>query len=129
MIHIDNLELVREDIPMSGAHASPVQYVIMEGVIILLMHALTEGPGWLLRYQGNINIYCHVVIANELRRLGIDPPADLQAQSNQESVNEEEPELGRVSRQSFPTSSLSLLRDPIFSLGEQVQRLMGHMIR
>ena len=56
MIHIDNLELVRDDIPMSGAHASPVQYVIMEGVIILLIHALTEGPGWLLRYQGNMFI-------------------------------------------------------------------------
>ena len=73
-------------------------------------------------------VYCRIVIANELRRLGIDPPADLQPQSNQESVNEEEPELGLVSQQSFPTSSLSLLRDPIFSLGEQVHRLMGHMI-
>ena len=56
VIQIDSIELVRDDIPMSGAHASPVQHVIMEGVIILLIHALTEGPGWLLRYQGNIFI-------------------------------------------------------------------------
>ena len=66
---------------------------------------ISETPRQYIEYR--------VVIANELRRLGIDPPADLQAQSNQESVNEEEPELGLVSQQSFPTSSLSLLRGPI----------------
>jgi len=47
-------------------------------------------------------------MANELRRLGIDPPADL----NEESADREEPELGLVSQQSFPTNHLSLLRDP-----------------
>ena len=53
-------------------------------------------------------VYC-VVIVNEMRRLGIGPPVDLHAQSDQESANEEGPELGLVSQRSFLTSSLSLL--------------------
>jgi len=55
-----------------------------------------------------------VVIVNELRRLGIDPPAAL----NEQSANEEEPELGLVSHQSFPRSSLSLLRDHNVFIGD-----------
>jgi len=53
-----------------------------------------------------------VVMANELRRLGIEPLADLHEQSDQVSAEEEEPELGLGSQQSFPTSNFSLLRDP-----------------
>ena len=60
----------------------------------------------------------HVVIANELRRLVIDPPVDLCAQSDQESANEEELGLGLVYQQSFPTSSLSLLQDPNIFIGD-----------
>ena len=55
-----------------------------------------------------------VVMANELRRLGIDPPAGL----NEESDDGEEPELGLVSQQSFPTNSLSLLQDPNIFIGD-----------
>ena len=59
-----------------------------------------------------------VVIANELRRFGIDLPADVREQSDQASANEEEPELGLVSQQSFPIISLSLLRDPTTFIGD-----------
>ena len=53
-------------------------------------------------------------MANELRTLGIDPPAGL----DEESDDGEEPELGLVSQQSFPTNSLSLLRDPNIFIGD-----------
>ena len=61
----------------------------------------------------------HVVMANELRRLGIDTPAGL----NEENGEGEEPELGLVSQQSFPTNSLSLLRDPNIFIGDTHQSL------
>jgi len=55
-----------------------------------------------------------VIIANELKRLGINPPVDL----NEQSTDEEEAELGLVSQKSFPTNSLSLLRDPNLFIGD-----------
>ena len=58
--------------------------------------------------------YC-VVMANELRRLGIDTPAGL----NEENGKGEEPELGLlVSQQSFLTNRFSLLRDPNIFIGD-----------
>ena len=55
-----------------------------------------------------------LVMANEVRWLGIDTPAGF----NEENGEGEEPELGLVSQQSFPTNNVSLLRDPNIFIGD-----------
>jgi len=107
VIQIDNLKLVREDLPEQRTcftcamndHGRSGHTT--EACTDRRPRVASEIPGQYIAYR--------VVITNELRRVGIDRPVDLRVQSDQESANEEEPELGLVSQQSFPTSSLSLL--------------------
>ena len=96
VIQIENLEMVEEDVPewrtcltceMHGhTNAARTDRRPSEA---------SETPRQYIDYR--------VVMANELRRLGIDTPAGL----NEESGEGEEPELGLVSQQSFPATSLS----------------------
>ena len=96
VIQIDNLELLGEDVPKrrkcftcaTFGHSRSGYTTEVCTDRRLMGDSATSGQ----------YINYHVVIANELRRLGIDPPADWCAQSDQESANGEEPELGLVSQ-------------------------------
>ena len=81
---------------------------------ILLQHAHTDRRPREASETPRQDIDYRVVMANELRRLGIDTPAGF----NEESGEGEEPELELVSQQSFPTNSLSLLRDHTIFIGD-----------
>ena len=107
VIQIENLDMVGEDVPeRCTCLTCEMHGYTKEACTDRIPREVSETPMQYIEYR--------VVMANELRRLGIDTPADL----NEENDEGEEPELGLVSQQSFLTNSLSLLQDPNIFIGD-----------